>query len=319
VWAVSDGRAGIENQALGLAQAVARARPAEVGLKRLAWKGAWGRAPWWLNPFPRLTLDPASAIAPPWPDVWIAAGRATLPLSLRIRRWSRGKSFVVQLQDPGTPLAPYDLVIPPRHDRMEGEKVFSLTGAPNRITPERLAADLLAFAPAIEPLPRPRVAILIGGKSKAYDLPPERAADIAREVGDAVQAAGGAIMLTFSRRTPDQARKIIASRLAHLPGVIWDDQGPNPYFAYLAAADIILVTEDSANLATDAAASGAPVYVLGLAGGSPKFRLFHEDLQKMGISRPFQGALETWTYPPLAETQRAAAELLRRYDAWAGA
>ena len=30
IWAVSDGRAGIEAQALGLAEAVARLRPAEI-------------------------------------------------------------------------------------------------------------------------------------------------------------------------------------------------------------------------------------------------------------------------------------------------
>jgi mitochondrial fission protein ELM1 len=198
---------------------------------------------------------------------------------------------------------------------MDGEKVFSLVGAPNRITPERLSTDLLAFARQIEPLPRPRVAVLIGGKSRAHDLPPERAADLARQIDEAVSAAGGSLLMTFSRRTPEPARKILASRLSHLPGVIWDDQGENPYFAFLAAADVILVTADSANLATDAAATGAPVYILDLVGGSPKFRLFHEDLQSMGISRPFQGALETWTYPPLAETARAAGELLRRYDA----
>lgn len=314
VWAVSDGRAGIENQVLGLAEAVARARVAQVVVKHVAWKGAWGRLPWRLNPFPNLALRPQSAIAPPWPDVWIAAGRATLPLSLRMRRWSKGRTFVVQLQDPRTPLTAFDLVLPPAHDRVRGANVVSLAGAPNRITPPRLAADLARFAAAIDPLPRPRVAIVIGGASKAFDLPAERAALLAREIEEAVVAAGGSILLSFSRRTPDSARKILASRLRHLPGVIWDDRGDNPYFAFLAAADAVLVTEDSTNLATDAATTGKPVFILKLDGESPKFRRFHEDLERRGISRPFQGELATWTYPPLAEADRAAAELLRRYE-----
>src|SRR6185369_4494829 len=160
IWAVSDGRTGIEAQALGLAEAVARLRPAQVTVKRIAWRAPFGRLPWGLVP-PRLALEPASGIAPPWPDIWIAAGRATLPLSTRVRRWSGGETFVVQTQDPRTALEPFDLVIPPAHDRLAGPKVFSITGAPNRLTAERLAAELERFRARIDLLPRPRVALIV--------------------------------------------------------------------------------------------------------------------------------------------------------------
>ncbi len=314
LWAVSDGRAGIEAQVLGLAEAIARVRPSRIVVKRVAWKGRNGRLPWWLVPFPRRVLDPASDIAAPWPDIWLAAGRATLPLSLRIRRWSRGRTFVVQTQDPRTPLQAYDLVVPPAHDRLQGENVFPILGSPNRLTPERMKDDLARFEAQLSPLPHPRVAVLVGGTSKAFDLSPERAAAMAREIEAAVREAGGSIMLTFSRRTPDAARSILAARLRDLPGVIWDGEGDNPYFAFLGAADCVLATEDSTNLATDAAATGKPLFVLAMDGESPKFRLFHEELQRRGIARPFEGVLHGWSYPPLAETDRAAAEVLRRYD-----
>lgn len=314
LWAVSDGRAGIEAQVLGLAEAIARRRPAEIRIKHVAWKGRWGLAPWWLNVWPRHALDPSSAIAPPWPDLWLAAGRATLPLSMRVRRWSRGRTFVVQTQDPRTPLDPYDLVIPPRHDRLEGDNVLPIVGAPNRLTAERLASDLARFEAAIAPLPHPRAAVLIGGKSKAFDLSPERAALIAREIEDAVRRDGGSIMLTFSRRTPDPARAILAARLRDLPGIIWDGEDENPYFAFLAGADCVLATEDSTNLATDAAATGKPVFILKMDGSSAKFRQFHDELERLGIARPFAGDLHGQAYPPLDETGRAADEILRRYD-----
>lgn len=314
LWAVSDGRAGIEAQVLGLAEAIARRRPAQIRIKHVAWKGRWGQMPWWLNPWPLRALEPSSAIAPPWPDIWLAAGRATLPLSLRVRRWSRGRTFVVQTQDPRTPLDAYDLVIPPRHDRLEGDNVLPIVGAPNRLNAERLTADLARFESVIAPLPHPRVAVLIGGKSKAHDLSPERAALLAREIEDAVRRAGGSILLTFSRRTPGPARAILAARLRDLPGIIWDDQGENPYFAFLGGADCVLATEDSTNLATDAAATGKPVFILKMDGASAKFRQFHEELERMGVARPFTGDLNGQAYPPLDETGRAAAEILRRYD-----
>ena len=74
IWAVSDGRAGIEAQALGLAEAIARLRPAHIAIKRIGWKSGLGRLPWQLIPPSARTGDP---IEPPYPHIWIAAGRAT--------------------------------------------------------------------------------------------------------------------------------------------------------------------------------------------------------------------------------------------------
>jgi hypothetical protein len=314
VWAVSDGRAGIEAQVVGLANAIARKRGAQVVVKRVGWKGRIGRLPWWLNPFPQRFLTPESEIAPPWPDIWLAAGRATLPLSIRIRSWSKARTYVVQIQDPRMPTGLFDLVIPPKHDRLQGDNVFPIVGSPGRVNADRLEADLLRFKDALDPLPRPRVAVVIGGKSKAHSLSVERASAMAREIELPVLQEGGSVMVTFTRRTPPPAQAILAARLRNVPGVIWNGQGDNPYFAFLAAADFILVTEDSTNLATDAASTGKPVFVLKMEGESLKFRLFHEDLERMGAARPFGGAFHNWQYEPLAETERAADEVLRRYD-----
>lgn len=315
IWAVSDGRPGNANPALGLAEAVARRRDAEIVVKTIAWTGPLGRAPWFLNPLPRRLLTPESAIHAPWPDVWVAAGRATVPLSMRVRRWSAGRTFVVQVLDPRVPTRAFDLVVAPRHDQTRGPNVTLITGSPHRITAERLNAELPRFAADLERLPHPRVAVLIGGNSKAFELTPERADVLAREIEQAVRNARASVMVTFSRRTPARAKSILSARLGHLPGTLWDGHGDNPYFAFLAAADVILVTEESANMATEAAATGKPVLVLKLEGESAKFARLHADLAERGVSRPFAGVLETWTYPPLNETDRAAAALLAQLDA----
>jgi mitochondrial fission protein ELM1 len=313
IWAVSDGRAGIEAQALGLAEAVARLRPAAIITKRIAWRAGLARLPWRLIPPGALRAD--SMIGAPWPDIWIAAGRATLPLSTRMRRWSGGRTFVVQTQDPRTRLTPFDLVVPPEHDRLEGSNVLPIVGAPNRLTPQKLAADLARFADRIEPLPHPRVAVIVGGKSSAFDLPPEHAAKLASDIAQAVRTAGGALLVSFTRRTPAAVRAVMTQTFAGLPGIVWDGTGDNPYFAFLAAADAVLVTGESTNLAADAAATGRPVHVLPLPGRSDKIVRFHASLRARGIARPFNGDLGSWSYPPLRETDRAAAVLLSRYEA----
>lgn len=321
VWALSDGRSGIEAQVVGLSDAIARLVPCEVTVKRVGWTGSIGRLPWWLNLLPKRWLTPESGIPKgkneDWPDLWIAAGRATLPLSIRAKRWSGGKTFVVQVQDPRVPPTMFDLVIPPKHDRMAGDNIFAITGSPHRVTPQRLETEYEAFKDVIDPLPRPRVAVLIGGKSKAFDLSSERAAQIAHSIQIPLKQDGGSLLMTFSRRTPEPAQALMAARLRHLPGMVWPsgtgrDEGPNPYFAFLAAADYILVTEDSTNMATEAASTGKPVFVLKMDGSSLKFRLFHEELESQGAARPYGGAFHGWTYEPVNETDRAAREVLAR-------
>lgn len=320
IQVVSDGRAGIENQALGLAQAVARLTPADITIKRIAWRKAFDKLPSALK-IPAM-LDPASdapfpAAGEPWPDLWIATGRATLPLSLAARRLSAGKTFVVQTQDPRLSPSRFDMVVAPAHDGLSGDNVFEIIGSPHRITPARIAEAAPGFAAVIAPLPRPRVAVMIGGKSKAFDLTPSHAAELADRIGAAVEAAGGSLMLTFSRRTPEHAVSVMTSRLSSLPGLIWDGTGENPLFAFLNAADHIVVTEDSANMAAEAASTGKPVHVLPMVAIRPagKFARLHADLEAHGASRPFDGSLNAWTYEPLAETDRAARAVLEAMNA----
>lgn len=173
IWVVSDGRAGIQNQALGLAEAVQRLTPADIAIKPIRWRPAFDRWPSGLKTPAMLapgSFEPRTATD--WPDLWIATGRATLPLSAKVRDWSGGKTFTVQTQDPRWKNPAYDLVVAPTHDDLSGDNIFEIIGSPHRITPQKLAEAAPAFANRIAPLPHPRVAVMIGGKSKAFDLPP---------------------------------------------------------------------------------------------------------------------------------------------------
>jgi mitochondrial fission protein ELM1 len=100
-----------------------------------------------------------------------------------------------------------------------------------------------------------------------------------------------------------------AAHLAPHCAVFYDpavDDGANPYFAMLAAADAIFVTADSVNMATEAAATGKPIHILPVDGHGGKIEHFHASLRSRGCARPYKLPIEFWGYPPLLETDRAA-------------
>ena len=323
IWAVSDGRAGIENQVLGLAEAVSRLSPAKIIKKRIRYTDLFDRLPSALKLFPdRMLYKGSDTLEAPWPDIWIAAGRATIPHSSRMRARSKGQTFVVQLQDPRHNLKAFDLVIAPEHDHVEGINTLSIIGSTNRIEDTKLNNDHKVWRNTFRGLPKPRVCVLIGGRSKAYDLDAAHAEILAEEVRGAILQAKGSVLLTVSRRTPIEARMIIEDALRDVPGIIYDGQGDNPYFAFLKAADHFLVTEDSVNMVTEAASTGKPIQILSLVrrslGSGEKFETFHETLRAKGITHPFNGTLAGTTYTPLHETRRAAEHLLDAYYARIG-
>lgn len=320
VWAVSDGRAGIENQALGLADALGRRTPVTLTTKRVQLRTPYSWLPPGFVPAPQqaLTID-SDPIQPSWPDIFIGCGRASIPFALGVREWSRGKTFVVQLQDPRVNPREFDVVIPPIHDDLEGQNVLPIVGACHRVTPEKLDEAVLSYPAPLEDMPSPRFAVLIGGKSKRQDISAKRARAIADSLAALQRETGGTLLVTLSRRTSDAARMQFRTYLAPHCAIFYENEGVNPYFALLGAADHIFVTADSVNMATEAAATAKPIHILAVDGSAGKLERFHQSLARRGCSRPFNGRLETWSYPPLLETDRAAAAVLTAYAARAKA
>lgn len=323
-WIISDGRRGIENQALGIAEACRRLRPLNLETFTLNPSKIFQALP------PRGQCLFKSSITDyglpgSKPDWVIGCGRqAIAPLQL-IKKQYRERVFTVYVQDPRCDPSRFDVVIAPEHDPIRGQNVETMIGSPNRVTETKLKDAASRFAPQINALLAPRIAVLIGGPSKQYDLQTETVlAHI--EILRTLQNQGASLMISVSRRTPPALATLYRAFGDSAPNIwFYDPATPNPYFAFLACADALLVTEESTNMLTEACSTGKPVYRLALVpkrpGTSSKFDALHAQLaQRCGVRRldptphlPDLIALNA-AYPPLRETDRMAERLWERFD-----
>lgn len=305
-WVVTDGKAGMESQCVGLAEA--------LGLTPIV-KRVRLRSPWrQLTPYFRwggraqFTSD-SDPLAAPWPDLLIATGRHSVAASILVKTLSGGKTRNVQLQNPVIASRHFDLVVVPRHDELHGDNILSTRGALHRVTPALLQKGAERLELEIARLARPYVGVLIGGSNAAYRLGPAEMTRLARQLVSVARDLKASLLVTPSRRTDEECLGILKAELASVPHYLWDRSGENPYFGLLGLADFIVVTSDSVNMVSESASTGKPVYVVNLPGGSAKFERFHRALRDDGVTRSFAGKLEPYVYTPLDDVGAVAARV----------
>ncbi|GJD87939.1 hypothetical protein BHAOGJBA_1446 [Methylobacterium hispanicum] len=308
-WIVTDGKAGDENQCVGIAETLGLA----YELRRVPANGVFGwTAPW--GP-----IDPRQgphrrrgALAGPFPEIVIASGRRSVPYMRAVRRATEGRTFTAFLKDPRTGQDSADFIWVPDYDDLRGPSVFTTLTAPHLVTAERIAAARAEPDPRLAGLERPRVAVLIGGDSRHLSY---RKADMLRLTSDLRKLAGSGcrLMVTVSRRTPNPLRDSVKALAHETGGFLWDGTGRNPYVAMLSLADAIVVTSDSANMVSEAVSTGAPVLLFDLPRTYIRHRRMFAGLAIAGALKPFTGRLEALSYKPIDATPVIAAALARRY------
>lgn len=314
-WTLTTGEAGMASQAIGLAEAIGLPTVHKVARPRAPWRWLPGH----LCPGVLLGLETGSdSLAPPWPDLLISCGRRSTPLAIAIRRHSRGRTLTVHIQDPRIDPSHFDLVVPMAHDGLEGDNVVPTLTALHRITPERLKEAAEHFAPRLLadwPGTGPRIAVLIGGSSRRHRLDEATSQALAARLIALQHDHRAHLMITASRRTGAANCAVIARAIAGSSACFWTGEGENPYLGMLALADFVLVTEDSVSMVSEACATGRPVYTIDLPGHLGKrLGAFHDRLRRAGMTRPFTGALETWSYTIPDETRRIAGIVRERLE-----
>lgn len=317
VWVLADDRPGNVGQCLGVAEAlglpfaVKQIRYTRLGTLPNTLRGA---------SLLGITAQSQAGLVGPWPRLVIAAGRRTAPVARWIKR--RSGAALVQIMDPGPGgRDEFDLIFVPNHDGTAptGGNVRRVTGAPHRVTSAKLAEAAEIWRPRFAALPRPWLALIVGGATRRRPFTSAMATDLGKQAAALAARAGGSVLVTTSRRTGAEAE---AALLAAIPEPrfvhAWGMEGENPYFGFLALADALVVTGDSVSMACEACAAPAPVYLYAPKGwAAPKHARLHDELYRLGLARPLAAATDVreWSHPPLNAAIDIALEVRRLLDA----
>ncbi|MGB5543468.1 MAG: mitochondrial fission ELM1 family protein [Gammaproteobacteria bacterium] len=201
-------------------------------------------------------------LAPPWPDLVIAASRRSAPVARWIRKQSGGRTKLIHLFHVQAPLRHFDLIITlPQYRLPERVNVLHLTSALNRVSRDKLSTAAERWQAKFDTLPRPHIALIVGGNSSSYLLDDETARRLGREASAAASEAGGSLLISTTPRTPASAAEALFTAVdAPAFRYRWAPDDPdNPYFAFLALADRFIVTVDSASVPVEACDTGKPV------------------------------------------------------------
>ena len=229
-----------------------------------------------------IDLAQSSPLCAPWPDVVISAGRRNEPVAQWIKAQTGGKTKLVHMGRPWTPLARWDLIITtpqyflPRQDNVLHNALPLL-----RQNPDALRAAGEDLLPQLGSLPRPWVALLMGGDSGRFVMTADKGRRLGALARDLSQAAQGSILATDSPRTPVRAGDAMQAELGehsycyrfHARGTEGEN---NPYLGLIALADAFIVTGESMSMLAEATATGRPVYVFDVGDGdTPWWVLSH--------------------------------------------
>lgn len=233
-------------------------------------------------------LEPqsAKAIEEASADFVISAGSSLVPLNLCMAKDSRAKSLV--LMKPGFPFHffHYDLAVIPAHDQgLMPEETFRTLLTLSPVEPGALEQDARKLQPFLRDLSRLRYSIFLGGDTRRFKM---KQADI-RKFFETLMRADAAhdFLVTTSRRTSHAIEDYLKThvrpaRHCQMLVIANEDSRPEVAGGMMQLAEILIVTEDSISMISEAVRSGKKVLVLCFDSKSlpTKHRRFREILAR---------------------------------------
>lgn len=264
VWLIASYRAGENTQLKALADALGWG----YEIKRLEYQ-SYDFIPGLLRlrSLRGIKRHKSSPLKAPWPDLVISAGMRNEPICRWIQQQSGGKTRLVFLGRTWAALQHFALVITtPQYCLPQCENILHNTTTLQQVNAQQLQQAANTWAPRLSHLPEPRIAVILGGNSGPYTFGPQAARRLASMANTVAKNHDGSLLITSSARTPARSLEILTASIdCPMDCFRWKPRtDENPYYAYLALADSIIVTSDSIAMLSEACASRKPVYIFDL-------------------------------------------------------
>jgi Predicted nucleoside-diphosphate-sugar epimerase len=108
--------------------------------------------------------------SPNSPRIIIASGKASVGISIILKKYNKDKVIVIQIQDPRVNSKYFDIVSSPIHDKTLGNNVIKTYGALNRINSKSISDAKIKFKKNFTNLKKPIIPLLIGGNNKHFKI-----------------------------------------------------------------------------------------------------------------------------------------------------
>jgi mitochondrial fission protein ELM1 len=215
----------------------------------------------------------SDALAPPWPELVLTAGRRNELVARWVKAQSGGRTRIVHVGRPWSRPGAFDLVLTTPQYRLGESPGVVMNDLPlHDVAPPMLETAAAEWRDVLDG-PPPRLAVLVGGESGPFVFTSELAERFAADLGAFARRVRATVWLTTSARTPAAFVARLMKRLeppAHT--YVWRPNAvsPSPYRGYLALADGFVVTADSISMVAEAVSTGKPVWVFDVADRRPR-------------------------------------------------
>ena len=231
-----------------------------------------------------LQADTYATLTRSRPDIIISCGCGIAPVNFILSREAQARSIAI-MRPPFLSLQKFDLVVMPRHDRPPQKKnVVAIKGALNLIGPRYLEEQSAVLAKNCNLDPRGLyIGLLLGGNSKKFILKKDLVAGLIREVKEAAEKLGAAILLTTSRRTPPEIENLLKQEFKEYSRcklmVIANEKNiPQAVGGILGLSKFVITSPESISMISEAASSAKYAVVFRSAGLSRKHTKFLKGL-----------------------------------------
>jgi mitochondrial fission protein ELM1 len=273
IWALIDERPGTGTQS--------RAVSKSIGLpfleKNLIWSPIANLPNFLIGPsLCGLTSVSKLEIIGPWPDLVISSGRRAAMVARYIKKNCSHSCGLVQIMSPGDiHNEAYDLIAIPNHDGKirNRDNVIRTIGAPHSIDGAQLAYARLRWSSLFANLKKPIVGLVVGGATKRRPFENKMAIKLGHQTADFVTKFHGSLIVTTSPRSRNVINGVLKGLLEKniTPDFIYhwtatSSKENNPYLGFLAHADELIVTGESASMCSEACVNGKRIGIFAPKG-----------------------------------------------------